>query len=581
MAETTKSPTCWKRPSDVMKLHNLKMKKRALQARMDNSMSRSNGLQILNTFGSNSVVSNNTATPDNEKQKNPFKLDLSKRFKSCESPSCDLDASNDNTLFQLLHQSGSGSQGSQSSLYDSFTDFLGKVSEIQSSPVSSIKKKQTTLPNDWSLKSRLRFFSKKAFMWGKTLKTLEEASGTTGFSRCLDLRSDDCGASPSLDTGANAQFHQCCLVWQHPSLPWLSLFPRSGSTTKATNKTNPIPIDAAMRECLHKAWRESFRSLLQLVRSHQCPYFYVCANRFSCLFRAAGIGGIAEIHALITPTTSGFRGLLQKDEVVYSMPLRKEAADKKSSTSPSSGTSPPDLGYNTQDSLACSPEQGGKAEVDSDLEGSQDEDEEGEEEAVEWLQSMGVGAADIKRMNSTHSKKSVSQASQLDQRPASMVLVEKDEEVQALFNLLLNCQSIISTTGPLAGIPPTLLAPIAFQGATLRKLTTSHRVVNMSGEQFQCVELSGPVLPHTLRDLCSLLEPVQPQFSVSCSTVEHTRAFSLLPECPNPPVTDVFSRENLRDCGLHASTLHSLCQPPPAQVLESVKFSDDSYLCEN
>jgi hypothetical protein len=53
--------------------------------------------------------------------------------------------------------------------------------------------------------------------------------------------------------------------------------------------------------------------ILQLTRARQCPYFYVCANSFTCLFRAAGILGFSDIHALLTPTTRGFRHML-KDE---------------------------------------------------------------------------------------------------------------------------------------------------------------------------------------------------------------------------------------------------------------------------
>lgn len=56
-----------------------------------------------------------------------------------------------------------------------------------------------------------------------------------------------------------------------------------------------------------------------------------------------------------------------------------------------------------------------------------------------------------------------------DRRPRSLVFVER-ENVQALFNFLLNSRACFSPTGPLAGVPPTLLAPVAFHGATLRSL---------------------------------------------------------------------------------------------------------------
>ena len=51
----------------------------------------------------------------------------------------------------------------------------------------------------------------------------------------------------------------------------------------------------------------------------------------------------------------------------------------------------------------------------------------------------------------------------------SLILIE-DTETQGLFNWLMNSKLCLSNTGPLAGIPPTLLSPVAFHGATLRPL---------------------------------------------------------------------------------------------------------------
>lgn len=58
---------------------------------------------------------------------------------------------------------------------------------------------------------------------------------------------------------------------------------------------------------------ESLRSLHQLLRVRQCPYFYVCGPTFTCLFRAAGVAGISQAHALITPTTRGFREAMRNE----------------------------------------------------------------------------------------------------------------------------------------------------------------------------------------------------------------------------------------------------------------------------
>jgi len=57
----------------------------------------------------------------------------------------------------------------------------------------------------------------------------------------------------------------------------------------------------------------------------------------------------------------------------------------------------------------------------------------------------------------------------IDNHPESVVRVEATN-VHALFNFLLNSKTTITTTGAHAGIPPTLVAPVAFEGGTLKAL---------------------------------------------------------------------------------------------------------------
>lgn len=64
--------------------------------------------------------------------------------------------------------------------------------------------------------------------------------------------------------------------------------------------------------------------------------------------------------------------------------------------------------------------------------------------------------------------------SEVDNLRQSLVFV-KGVEAQALFNFLINCKSAIAGTGALAGIPPTLLAPTAFHGATLKPLKVLYK----------------------------------------------------------------------------------------------------------
>ena len=208
------------------------------------------------------------------------------------------------------------------------------------------------IPVDWSLKNKARFLSRTPFLWHQKLKISEEASGITSFARCLDFLED----KSCLDTSANSKFHQCCLYWQHPSIPWLNLFPRLNA--KSTNNANFI-MNNSIKGALQIAFTDSLRSLFQLIRTKQCPYFYMCANYFTLLIRAAGIGGFSEMHCFITPTTSRFRKLLKQDEIEFSMPFKKQ-----------------------------------KPQVDGQAENINPEDDDDD-----WFESMGINQEEIKQFN--------------------------------------------------------------------------------------------------------------------------------------------------------------------------------------
>jgi hypothetical protein len=97
---------------------------------------------------------------------------------------------------------------------------------------------------------------------------------------------------------------------------------------------------------------------------------------------------------------------------------------------------------------------------------------------------------------------------EVDQTPESLIYVE-GVEAQALFNFLINCKSSIATTGPLAGVPPTLLAPVAFHGATLKSLKVFHEteIFNLTVIWNKTLVLTG-------------MEEVHQQISVICAFID-------------------------------------------------------------
>lgn len=247
-------------------------------------------------------------------------------------------------------------------------------------------------PVDWSLKSRARFMSSKPFPWKATFRATEEACGTTSFVRCINFDNEShCSLSPGSNSSCNSQYldtskpaalQEKCLIWMHPNLPWLKLFPR-GNTVKPGA---PLPFIAPhftidpqsdLANALYNDWRNSLKSLYQLLKAKQCAYFYVCANSFTALFRASGISAIDEIQALITPTTNGFRKLLLDEGVNFSMPFVDQ--DQKN---------------------AC--EEPEEKETENKNNGIEIGNE---NEASTWLESLGLSQQDFPSLSSTKRKK--------------------------------------------------------------------------------------------------------------------------------------------------------------------------------
>ncbi|XP_033274118.1 protein downstream neighbor of Son isoform X2 [Orcinus orca] len=208
--------------------------------------------------------------------------------------------------------------------------------------------------------------------------------------------------------------------------------------------------------------------------------------------------------------------------------------------------------------------------------------DEDEEESFSWLEEMGVQDK-IKKPDvlSIKLRKEIHEV-QMDHRPESVVLV-KGTNTFTLLNFLINCKSLIATSGPQAGLPPTLLSPIAFRGATMQMLKA--RSVNVktqapSGyrDQFS-LEITGPIMPHSLHSMTMLLRSSQSgSFSAGLYTHEPTAVFNICP--PKDKVLDKEAvHEELANCGLHPKTLDHLSQTPilGKSSLRHVAMSDYIY----
>ncbi|CAH0604508.1 unnamed protein product [Chrysodeixis includens] len=563
-------PSPWKRPNEVMQLHKLKRRKKALQERMKHPSQPTTTAEPK----SQPVDLDFSRLLDGEKRKNPFsKTKLQDNKKPKLNIEDQLDESNDKTLYALLNLPSKHvekpAQAVDTEKLSTFSNLLQKFTAEHSVEVIP-EKKYKYLPIDWALKTKLRLMSPKPFAWTSKLKASEEASGITGFVRCLDTTT-----SPTLDTSPRALFHQTCLYWQHPHLPWLELYPRSSGRVAATSF---MATNDGVKEALHREWTESFRSLFQLLRARHCPYFYVCANTFTCLFRAAGLCGLAEPAALIAPTTRGFRQTLRQEDVEYTMPLRPDSKKKLNTSEEDKPKNASfDSCYDTMDDK-CTGDGHDKAEED-------------DEDPDLFLTEMGFETEVIKKINITQARITHSAESSVDSAAESLVLV-RGADAQALFNFLLNCKSIVSPTGPFAGVPPTLLAPTAFHGGTLQSLKVRENTIHSDSNKYYSIELRGPILPTTVHTLFNVLKKSSSaQFSATFAHHQPTLAFSWAAgniaedesSKENDPnlVAKAFNKENLSDCGISEEMLQHFCSPDPSMIkpLDSVKYNteDNTY----
>uniref|UniRef100_A0A8C0EDS8 DNA replication fork stabilization factor DONSON n=1 Tax=Bubo bubo TaxID=30461 RepID=A0A8C0EDS8_BUBBB len=373
--------------------------------------------------------------------------------------------------------------------------------------------------------------SSKPFTWAEHLKAQEEAQGFAQHCRATETNLPQSIQEPKLSTELRCAFQQSLVYWLHPSLPWLQLFPRIGADRKIVGKASPWSQDEALQQVLMSDWSVSFTSLYNLLKAQLCPYFYVCTYQFTVLFRAAGLAGSDVITAVVSPTTRGLREAMRSEGIEFSLPLVEESRTRKQKNSE----------VNLETEVAKTP--------------SDDDDD----ESFSWLEEMGVkdkvkkpDAISIKLRKEKHEV-------QMDHKPESLALV-KGTNTFTLLNFLINCKSLVAVAGPQAGLPPTLLSPVAFRGGTMqtlkaRSLNAKARV-QLAYEDIFSLEIIGPILPHSLHSLTMLLKAAQRgAFSAVLYTHEPTAVF-------NTNLDTEAVHKDLPTCGLHPKTLDQLSQCP-------------------
>lgn len=219
---------------------------------------------------------------------------------------------------------------------------------------------------------------------------------------------------------------------------------------------------------------------------------------------------------MLTPTSRGMRAALKQENIEFTMPLKKGFGESQNRSF--------DSGTDAQNSSFSNSNDDGTPFTVNTEDDNDHEDEE-EEDQEQWLASLGVDDSEIKKLNTINSRNIRNAECEDDFSDQSIVLID-GVECQAFFNFLLNSKSTTTKVGRLAGVPPTLLAPVSFPGATLKNLQLHQSKIRMNNIDYQSMELRGVILPHILPYLCLLLSESKETFSASMTGQSNTISFS-------------------------------------------------------
>lgn len=228
---------------------------------------------------------------------------------------------------------------------------------------------------------------------------------------------------------------------------------------------------------------------------------------------------------IVSPTTRGFRQALKDLEIEFTMPLKVKAEgqtttspNKRLSNSNNTGGGGGDQQENNKN--ATNDDSGTHSDLkvgDEEEEEKDDDDEEDDDDLGEeqWLKSLGVEATHIQEITRHDQRRQTRKNLDADGNDQSTILIE-GFECQSFFNFLFNSKSTTINVGRLAGVPPTLLSPVAFLGATLNHIQTRTSKVRMANVDYHSLELRGVILPHILPQFNHLLRGLnRPYFSAS------------------------------------------------------------------
>ncbi|XP_043714261.1 protein downstream neighbor of Son-like isoform X1 [Telopea speciosissima] len=394
-------------------------------------------------------------------------------------------------------------------------------------------------PLDFTLKTSMRLVSSSSVNWCHRLAVSGTPSTMVQFiSQVHGSRDQNVSHLLGRTSTCEVMYAKSLCSWVYPQ----SSLPPSviSALTLATAQGD---TDFLLKRQL--AWEVSFQNLYYMLRKNICDIFYVCTSQFVVMF----IGGkclgkkMRLCNAYVSQSTRGLRSLLREHDVCFTMPLRHSEMEQ----------------------------------VDA-------------EDLVELSEIEKHSQGQIGRLVSMPG---------VDNCPQSLLAFRGNENVQGLYDFLLNYRSIVSS---LTGIDvPLLYGPVPFQNASLcapevkcREMKRADTVVfpvrashTDDGESNQgssvgisySIEIKDTFLPPwIISGVCAAMGSEGRSFEASFTTEPLSIGLNVALEsvtCKSDPQTE---GEGLLECTNAFGVPEAVVNPClHSASLRGLKYSDGSY----
>ncbi|CAJ0585524.1 unnamed protein product, partial [Mesorhabditis spiculigera] len=316
------------------------------------------------------------------------------------------------------------------------------------------------------------------------------------------------------------------MCYIYPDVPGLGFYPRLEALTKTTGKG--ALLSAEQKEIITAQWEHCFTSLFDAWKRGMCESFYVCGPLFTVLFTTYD-SSEDDAHEDANSQSSRMDGKMRAAIVShtnYSLRhyFKKEGVDfelaKRPSGSKSADVLSPMVEQHVADPFTCSqppsfdcgnsrtPVKSSNSCLGKPAMSESEDDPDENSPTKAYLDSARARNNGVTPKLARHS--SYESLRNVDDRRPNTIIIRSNSSLKKLRDLLIDPDSKRMTcalSGPLAGLPPTLVSVHQFLRAPLIPYRKSSQIIRRTNGDidYVCEIEGGPILNEHIAATCTFL----------------------------------------------------------------------------